>query len=443
MNRIYLDFNKTTGVMKALHGVNNSPIVLNGTIPTIKEAGIPFVRLHDTGGTYGGSHYVDIPNVFPDFDADADDPASYDFSFTDAYIKSLVDSGTEVFYRLGVTIENNYKIKAYRIHPPKDPFKWANICSGIIRHYNEGWADGYRYNIRYWEIWNEPDNDCMWSGTPEEYYQLYRITAVYLKQCFPSIQIGGFASCGYYAITRKPKNPRNDSFLTFFEDFLKYISKPETAAPLDFFSWHLYTDDPEEISVHAAYADAKLKEYGFTHTESIFDEWNRCNGAPDLFDEMKTMLGASFVASALCKMQYLPIDKAMYYDAFPARRYCGLYTFPGFKVTKTYYAFQAFNELYRLKTAVQATSEIKNLSVAAATGCDGAAVLISSYGCSENQISLALQNLPNGAKSAEIILLNEKNDLALVKTETLSGNTANLTFTMEPYLVVLIKIKCQ
>ena len=48
-------------------------------------------------------------------------------------------------------------IKPYHTFPPKDPEKWARICEHIIRHYTEGWADGYHYNIRYWEIWNEPE----------------------------------------------------------------------------------------------------------------------------------------------------------------------------------------------------------------------------------------------------------------------------------------------
>ena len=40
----------------------------------LKEAGIPYSRLHDVGGWLGGGLYVDIPNLFPDFDADENDP---------------------------------------------------------------------------------------------------------------------------------------------------------------------------------------------------------------------------------------------------------------------------------------------------------------------------------------------------------------------------------
>ena len=106
------------------------------------------------------------------------DPASYDFAFTDAYLKPVAEAGTEVFYRLGVTIENFWTIKAYRIDPPKDFGKWARICEHIIRHYNEGWADGFRWNLRYWEVWCEPENPPLWQGTREQFFELYRVAVL-------------------------------------------------------------------------------------------------------------------------------------------------------------------------------------------------------------------------------------------------------------------------
>ena len=86
-----------------------------------------------------------------------------------------------------MTIENYVDIRRYRIDPPKDFGKWARICEHVIRHYNEGWADGFHYGITYWEIWNEPDNgptvarNQMWTGTAEQYYELYDVTARHLK----------------------------------------------------------------------------------------------------------------------------------------------------------------------------------------------------------------------------------------------------------------------
>ena len=40
-------------------------------------------------------------------------------------------------------------------------------------HYNQGWANGFHDNIRYWEFWNEADLSIFWTETPEQFYRLY------------------------------------------------------------------------------------------------------------------------------------------------------------------------------------------------------------------------------------------------------------------------------
>src|SRR5205085_9026480 len=117
----------------------------------LRELHPPFARLHDCH--WPNPDVVDIHAVFPDFDADAELPSSYDFRLTDEYIAATRATGAEIIYRLGESIEHTW-IKRF-VHPPGNFQKWASICRGVIRHYNEGWADGFYYGIRYWEIWNE------------------------------------------------------------------------------------------------------------------------------------------------------------------------------------------------------------------------------------------------------------------------------------------------
>ena len=69
---VSVDFSRTCGEIKPLHGVNCSPVrhetvdkVYNQAQSELGEAGIPYCRLHDVAGRYGLHHYVDIPNVFP------------------------------------------------------------------------------------------------------------------------------------------------------------------------------------------------------------------------------------------------------------------------------------------------------------------------------------------------------------------------------------------
>ena len=383
-----IDFDVSVGPVKALHGVNNAPLRIpeGSRQDEFRAAGIPYVRTHDTAGMWGGAHYVDIPNVFPDFDADENDPASYDFAFTDAYLRPLVEAGCEPFYRLGVTIENYWRVKAYNIYPPKDFAKWARICEHVVRHYNEGWANGFSWGLTYWEIWNEPENPPMWQGTREQYFELYRVAATHLKACFPGIKVGGYGGCGFYAVDdpEKKADAFFAGFVTWFEDFVKFVQAPETKCPLDFYSWHLYVDGQwtiRRIAVHAAYVRRVLDEAGLAAAESIFNEWNVfSNWAHCGFDAIKEPPVAAGVAAAFALMQDGPVDKAMYYDALPSRAYCGLFYFPSCATTPTYEAFRAFNVLYRLGNAVKVSGCPDDIFACAAEGGGDKAVLLSNIG---------------------------------------------------------------
>lgn len=108
-----------------------------------------------------------------------------------------------VFYRLGSKIEHG--VKKYNTLPPADFHKWARVCEHIIAHYTEGWADGFNYDISYWEIWNEPDlypDDSQvkttWGGSAKQFYELYTIAAEHLKARFPHLKIGGPALASVY-----------------------------------------------------------------------------------------------------------------------------------------------------------------------------------------------------------------------------------------------------
>ena len=186
---VKVDFSRKLGRIRAMHAVGQPPFPgLSGdSMHYLTEAAIPYARLHDVGGLFGGYMFVDIPNVFRDFSADENDPSSYDFGFTDELLKAMDLNGVKPIYRLGVTIENFFEIKAYRIFPPADYGKWARICEHIIRHYNEDWANGFHFGIEYWEIWNEPEDgpgSGMWRGTDVEFFRLYEVASKHLKTCF-------------------------------------------------------------------------------------------------------------------------------------------------------------------------------------------------------------------------------------------------------------------
>ncbi len=375
------DFGRIVGPIKPMHAINNAPFRYTNyrLFGDLTAAGIPYSRLHDTGGRYGGHVYVDIANIFRDFDADPTDPASYDFAFTDHLLAALVAAGAEPFYRLGATIENDHRIKAYNIYPPADPHKWAEICDGIIRHYNEGWADGYRYGIRYWEIWNEPDNEPeiadnpMWKGTMEQFFELYQVTATLLKARHPELMIGGYASCGFCAILNAysaaaNSSSRPDWFITFFKKFLAYITDPAHPAPLDFFSWHSYSGIEENL-LYADYARKMLDAHGLQATQSILNEWN-----PGIHNR-GTQLDAALICGMMAALQKSSVDMLMYYDG-AINSYNGMWNPFTNERFHGYYAFPAFNALYRLGSEAESSTDAPALRAVAATDCAGRTALL-------------------------------------------------------------------
>ena len=122
-----------TGPIRELNGVGGGPVTnhfVYDATEDFREAGIPFCRTHDIEYPFGAGEFVDIHCIFRDFDRDENEPKSYNFTFTDEYLKAIVNAGAKPFYRLGSTIEHQ-PIKLY-IHPPKDFAKWGMICSRII-----------------------------------------------------------------------------------------------------------------------------------------------------------------------------------------------------------------------------------------------------------------------------------------------------------------------
>ena len=181
MKKLAVDFSNIIGKIKPMHAVGQPPFLNPHNADHFKyltDASIPYSRLHDVGGPYGSFRYVDIPNIFRDFDADETNPESYDFVFTDWLINEMIKADCMPIFRLGVTIENFCEMKSYRLDPPSDFNKWARICEHIIKHYNYGWANGFNFGIKYWEIWNEPENhpepdkNPMWTGTKEQFYEM-------------------------------------------------------------------------------------------------------------------------------------------------------------------------------------------------------------------------------------------------------------------------------
>ena len=394
MAKIQVNSQKIVKKMKPMHGGGQPPVNCHATdehFHYLTEAGIPYSRLHDVEWAFGGGKYVDIPVIFRNFDADENDPANYDFTFTDLLLEQLIKAGVEPYYRLGVTIECAFQVKHFTISPPKDFDKWARICEHVMAHYLEGWADGFHHKITYWEIWNEPDYYIggNWQGTPDEFYRLYSTTAAHLKARFPYVKIGGYghASGLYTAVGCQnpfhgPDDPMDkDKWQEeFFLDFLRYMA--DRKIPFDFFTWHGYGPTKHNKQV-APWIRARLDEVGFTDTELHLNEWNTC------WREFGTAHHSAEIAGNMIALQHGCVDVCCIYDMRNWNApFCPLFHPVTQKPIHGYYSMVAFNQLYQLGNQVETQCDTEELYVLAASNGKQNRLLISNLTGKDQKLEL-------------------------------------------------------
>jgi hypothetical protein len=426
-----VDFSRTAGRFRPLHGINKGPLAAGGLLDLTeaqKALHPPLTRLHDAH--WPNPDVVDMHVVFPDPKADPALPGSYDFRLTDEYVAAVRATGAAIIYRLGESIEHT-SVKRFA-HPPADPERWARAAVGIIRHYNEEWARGFRHDIRYWEIWNEPDNrPACWTGTDDEYFRLYRVASRAIKARFPHLKVGGPAvgNTGELKDGRLTPAP-------FVKEFLERCRKERL--PLDFFSWHCYTDDPAELAARARAVRTLLDDHGFSKTESHLNEWNYL---PDGSWNGLSRAAAAFIATSLLALQDAPVDAACLFHGEAGG--FGLFSEHGVPYP-VYHATRAFGELVRTaRRAVVEGALPGKLTAGAGAAADGrsATLLVSGTDRASTGARLLVRGLPwTGPTAAEVHAIDRDRPEPAVTTERLAADGMLLLRWRGP-AAVLIRLR--
>lgn len=183
-----------------------------------KEAGLKRVRFHgilnDELGVYApsiqnrGKVTPNFRNVFEVYDG-------------------LVSRGVSPFVEVGfmpkqlASGEREFGFYKGNITPPKSMTDWSDFIAVFVR----ALADRYGISaVRDWpfEIWNEPNLPFFWSGAQQDYFDLYKATAVAIKSVDPAIKVGGPATSG----------------AKWIKEFTSYCATSN--APLDFIATHAY-----------------------------------------------------------------------------------------------------------------------------------------------------------------------------------------------------------
>jgi xylan 1,4-beta-xylosidase len=106
------------------------------------------------------------------------------------------------------------------VTPPKSYDKWADLIRHLVSHFQERYGHD-EVKTWYFEVWNEPDVG-FFTGTREDYFTLYAVTAKAIKSVSPDYRVGGPAT----------------ALGEFDEPFINFCHS--NSVPLDFISSHAY-----------------------------------------------------------------------------------------------------------------------------------------------------------------------------------------------------------
>jgi xylan 1,4-beta-xylosidase len=154
------------------------------------------------------------------------------FLYVDQIYDFMLDHGVRPFVELSFMPEalasSANRIFAYRgnVSPPQNWQDWRSLVQAFTDHcvkrYGIAEVSGWKF-----EVWNEP-NIAFWAGSQADYFELYRQSALAIKDVDKRLQVGG------------PSTAQLD----WIPDLIQYCAGK--GVPLDFVSSHVYPDDPQK-----------------------------------------------------------------------------------------------------------------------------------------------------------------------------------------------------
>ena len=299
---VTVSIGQAEGAIKPLLGVNCGPLAAGAPgnadlTGAYRKIGVRQVRTHDYYGP------LDMATMYPDQNADPARPDSYNFAESDRVFAAILDGGFEPYLRLGDSWNNDPAFPKPKTRAPQNRANWVRAAVEVVRHYRR--MAGAK--LRYVEIWNEPDNRQFWDSNMREFFMLFDETARAIKKEFPGLKIGG---PGYTpAAALAPQGRKKTA------DFLAFLRERKT--PLDFFSWHIYANDPAAFESAARFFRSELDRHGFKSAGSHLTEYNTEDGRRDKSVTAAEMRlgghGAAVITAAWIALQRAGVDEAAYY----------------------------------------------------------------------------------------------------------------------------------
>jgi len=180
-----------------------------------RECGFEYIRFHGL--------FTDDMGVYRDHNGKPE----YNWQYIDELFDFLHSIGMKPFVELGFMpggLASGSKTIFWwkgNVTPPRDMQKWADFIRAFTLHVQERYGHD-EVKTWYFEVWNEPNLDGFWSGTQQQYFDLYAASARASKSVSPEYKVGGpgTAGCGWVP------------------EMIRFCQT--NGAPIDFISTHTY-----------------------------------------------------------------------------------------------------------------------------------------------------------------------------------------------------------
>jgi hypothetical protein len=305
-----------------------------------------------------------------------------DWSRLDPYMAALAATGAKVVAAITIKPPALYPEIDQTVWRPSDVAEWQNVVRELVRRYSV-----QRRIVTHWEIGNEPDigenGGCPYLITdPKAYGEYYAMTVAPILEAFPEARVGGPA----LASVRSPLLP----------GLVEFCGR--TGTRLDFVSWHLYSDSPEQHADCVRLARRALEGFPGRPPETMVTEWAPAiGGRKSVEEQAHDPARAATVAASIMEMMATDLDWSFYYHVWDQTCFhddfasifserglegmtrhwnevphrMGLFGVDG-RVRPQYFVCRMLSRMGEQELAAQSTSEVRFM---AARGEDGLSVL--------------------------------------------------------------------
>jgi hypothetical protein len=282
-------------------------------------------------GSALGPGLVRLDNIFNFYNVvqrAPDGTIGYHWDELDQVLDDIQAMGKEPFICLSYMPETMSANGTSRVSPPVRYDEWAALVRATVTHVNID----RKLGVRYWEVWNEPNEWQFWQASYPEYFKLYDVTVEAALSADPTIQIGG-PSLSRFSVGHFDELLAHEASLRCQgqgaggqnPSATPTPTDPQYPAPgtgvacgrVDFLSWHSYGESPDELAFHIRWVREIASYYPQFNPQLFITEFNVQQGGigdTSADGSTDTAVGAISLLSSIESMQRERLDRALLFE---------------------------------------------------------------------------------------------------------------------------------